>query len=339
MRVTMKEIAKMAGVSITTVSMVINGKDQSIGAETKARVLRIIEEQQYVPNGIARSMITKQTSTLGLLIPDITNPYFATMARGIEDAASQAGFHVILCNTDESLEKETEYLQLLRKQNVDGVILVSAAVAEHAEGRILKDFKKPLIFLDRRGTDQTEASVGFENRKGAYLATKHLIEAGHRSIGCITGPLKNRSAVERYRGYQDALIEAGIDLNSDWVVEGDYQMTGGEAGIRKLKGKGITACFIANDWMAYGAYKACYEEEIQIPADLSIVGFDDLMISQAMTPPLTTIHQPNTEMGKMAVQQIVAWIQSGNQPKENTMFEPELVVRDSVCVKKEVLNG
>jgi LacI family transcriptional regulator len=279
-------------------------------------------------------MITKQTSTLGLLIPDITNPYFATMARGIEDAASQAGFRVILCNTDENQEKEAEYLQLLRKQNVDGVILVSAAVAEYAERRILKEFQKPLIFLDRRGTDQTEASVGFENRKGAYLATKHLIEAGHRRIGCITGPLKNMSARERYQGYQDALKEAGIDLNSDWVVEGDYQMAGGEAGIRSLKNRGITACFIANDWMAYGVYKACYEEGIRIPADLSIVGFDDLMISQAMIPPLTTIHQPNTEMGKTAVQQIVSWIKSGNQPKESTMFEPELVVRNSVRVKK-----
>jgi LacI family transcriptional regulator len=335
MSVTMKEIAKMAGVSITTVSMVINGKDQSIGAETKARVLRIIEEQQYVPNGIARSMITKQTSTLGLLIPDITNPYFATMARGIEDAASKAGFHVILCNTDESLEKEIEYLQLLRKQNVDGVILVSAAVVEHVERRIRKEIQKPLIFLDRRGSDQTEASVGFENRKGAYLATKHLIEAGHRSIGCITGPLENRSAAERYKGYQDALNEAGIKWNQDLVVEGDYQMTGGETGIRNLKNKGITACFIANDWMAYGAYKACYEEGIRIPSDLSIVGFDDLIISQAMIPPLTTIHQPNTEMGKTAVQQIVEWIQSGNQPKGNTMFEPILVIRDSVSVKKE----
>ena len=337
MSVTMKEIAKLAGVSITTVSMVINGKDKSIGAETRARVLQIIEEQQYVPNGIARSMITKQTYTLGLLIPDITNPYFATMARGIEDAASKAGFRVILCNTDENQEKEAEYLQLLRKQNVDGVILVSAAVVEHAERRILKEFKKPLIFLDRRGTDQTEASVGFENHKGAYLATKHLIEAGHRKIGCITGPLKNMSAMERYQGYLDALEEAKISPNPRWVVEGDYQMTGGEAGIRSLKDKGITACFVANDWMAYGAYKACYEEGIQIPADLSIVGFDDLMISQAMIPPLTTIHQPNIKMGQTAVRQIVSWIQSGIQPTESIMFEPELMVRDSVCVKKENL--
>lgn len=337
MNMTMKEIAKLAGVSITTVSLVINGKDQSIGAETRERVLEIIEEHQYVPNGIARSMITKQTSTLGLLIPDITNPYFATMARGIEDAASKAGFHVILCNTDENQDKQADYLQLLRKQNVDGVILVSAAFSQHAENEMLKEYKKPLIFLDRRGRDQTEASVGFENRKGGYLAAKHLIDAGHEKIGCITGPLKNMSAQERYQGYLDALKEAKIDPNPNWVVEGDYQMAGGEAGIRILKDRGITACMIANDWMAYGAYKACYEEGIEIPEDLSIVGFDDLEISKAMIPPLTTIHQPNIAMGRMAVEQIVSWIKSGDQPERCKMFEPDLILRKSVrSIKKEV---
>jgi len=333
MKMTMKEIAKMAGVSVTTVSLIINGKDQSIGAETRERVLKLIEETGYVPNGIARSMITKQTSTLGLMIPDITNPYFASMARGIEDAARKAGYHVILCNTDENQERETEYLQLLRRQNVDGVILVSAATVEHEEKRILKEFKKPLIFLDRRGTKQTEASVGFENRKGAYMAVRHLIEAGHNKIGCITGPLENKSAQERYQGYLDALKEAKLDPNPKWVVEGDYQMAGGEAGIRTLKDQGVTACLIANDWMAYGAYKACYEEGIQIPEDLSIVGFDDLEISKAMIPPLTTVHQPNIEMGQMAVEQIVSWIQSGKPPAESKMFEPRLVVRNSVSKK------
>lgn len=330
MKMTMKEIAKMAGVSVTTVSLIINGKDQSIGAETRERVLKLIEETGYVPNGIARSMITKQTRTLGLMIPDITNPYFASMARGIEDAARKAQYHVILCNTDENQEREREYLQLLRRQNVDGVILVSAAAAEHEEKSILKEFKKPLIFLDRRGTEQTEASVGFENRKGAYLAVCHLIESGHVKIGCITGPLQNKSAQERHQGYLDALREAKIDPNPEWVVEGDYQMAGGEAGIRILKDRGVTACLIANDWMAYGAYKACYEEGIQIPEELSVVGFDDLAISQAMVPPLTTVHQPNIAMGEAAVEQIVSWIQSGKPPKECKMFEPSLVVRNSV---------
>lgn len=335
MKITMKEIAKMAGVSVTTVSLIINGKDQSIGAETRERVLKLIEETGYVPNGIARSMITKQTRTLGLMIPDITNPYFASMARGIEDAARKAGYHVILCNTDENQKRELEYLQLLRRQNVDGVILVSAATAEHEEKQILKEFKKPLIFLDRRGTEQTEASVGFDNRKGAYQAVCHLIESGHEKIGCITGPLKNKSAQERYQGYLDALKEAKLDPNPEWVVEGDYQMAGGEAGIRILKDRGVTACLIANDWMAYGAYKACYEEGIQIPQDLSIIGFDDLLISQAMIPPLTTVHQPNIAMGEMAVEQIVSWIQSGKPPKESKLFEPRLVVRNSVRKRKE----
>ena len=268
------------------------------------------------------------------MIPDITNPYFASMARGIEDAARKAGYHVILCNTDENQKREMEYLQLLRRQNVDGVILVSSATAEHEEKQILKEFKRPVIFLDRRGTAQTEASVGFDNRKGAYLAVRHLIESGHEKIGCITGPLKNKSAKERYQGYLDALKEAKLDPNPEWVVEGDYQMAGGEAGIRILKDRGVTACLIANDWMAYGAYKACYEEGIQIPQDLSIIGFDDLTISQAMVPPLTTVHQPNIAMGEMAVEQIVSWIQSGKPPKVSKLFEPRLVVRNSVRKRK-----
>jgi LacI family transcriptional regulator len=332
MGVTIKEIAKLAGVSITTVSLIINGKDQSIGAETRERVLKIIEDQNYVPNTIARSMITKQTNTLGLLIPDITNPYFATMARGIEDAAGKSGYRVILCNTDEDLDKEMEYLQLLRKQNVDGVILVAAAVSELAGAGVYESFQRPLVFLDRKGSGAMEAQahVGFDNRKGAYLAVCHLIEAGHKKIGCITGPMKNRSAQERYQGYLDALAQAGMPVNPQWVVEGDYQMIGGERGIRALKDTGITACMVSNDWMAYGAYKACYEEGIRIPEDLSLVGFDDLTISQVMIPPLTTVHQPNIAMGTAAVQALVEWIRIGKPPKDQVIYEAKLVIRKSV---------
>ncbi|TCO68655.1 LacI family DNA-binding transcriptional regulator [Caldanaerobacter subterraneus] len=333
MAVTIKDIARLANVSVTTVSRVINNKPEGVSEETRQKILKLVKELGYQPNAIARGLVTKKTKTIGLIIPDISNPFFPDIARGVEDSAHIYGYNVFLCNTDDNLEKESEYIRALKEKYVDGIIFTSSVPSDYQHIMELVRDGVPIVMMDRRMESEEIYGVFIDNYEGGYLATKHLIDLGHRKIGCITGPLKVKNARERLEGYKRALLDNGIEVDERLIFEGDYKINSGIIGTEKLlnDNKDITAIFACNDLMAYGAYKTIRSYGYKIPDDISVVGFDDILLSQIMEPQLTTIRQPAYDMGLTAARMLIKLIEGKKVSKKIIIFKPQLVIRQSTA--------
>lgn len=336
MTTTIRDIAKLAGVSTTTVSRIINKKPYAASEATTKRVLEIIEEMNYKPNPLAQGLITKKTRTIGLIIPDIVNPFFPEIARGVEDIANKMGFNVFLCNTDDDLKKEKKYINALREKYVDGIILTVASDPRYEHIAELEKSDIPIVMMDRQVGHENGKCVFIDNLEGGYLATKHLIELGHEKIGCITGPLKTKGAIDRYKGYEKALKESGIKIDRKLVIESNYKIHGGvEATKLLLKQSDLTAIFACNDTMAYGAYKELKKKGYVIPEDMSIVGFDNIYLSQMLEKELTTVSQPTYKMGVAAADMLIKVIEGKRVNKKQLCFKPELIIRESTCENKK----
>ncbi|MEQ2129025.1 LacI family DNA-binding transcriptional regulator [Caldanaerobacter subterraneus KAk] len=337
MAVTIKDIARLANVSVTTVSRVINNKPEGVSEETRQKILKLVKELGYQPNAIARGLVTKKTKTIGLIIPDISNPFFPDIARGVEDSAHIYGYNVFLCNTDDNLEKESEYIRALKEKYVDGIIFTSSVPSDYQHIMELVRDGVPIVMMDRRMESEEIYGVFIDNYEGGYLATKHLIDLGHRKIGCITGPLKVKNARERLEGYKRALLDNGIEVDERLIFEGDYKINSGIIGTEKLlnDNKDITAIFACNDLMAYGAYKTIRSYGYKIPDDISVVGFDDILLSQIMEPQLTTIRQPAYDMGLTAARMLIKLIEGKKVSKKIIIFKPQLVIRQSTASVNE----
>lgn len=332
MSVTIKDIAKLANVSITTVSRVINEKSEGIGEATRQRVLDIIKELDYRPNSIARSMVTKKTKTIGLIIPDIRNPFFPELVRGVEDLASQSEYSIFLCNTDGDITRETEYIRLMKEKNVDGIIYACTyGTLSKPFAEIIQMNTTPVVLIDRGLGDKKFSGVFIDNENAGYIATKHLLELSHSNIGCITGPSHIQNSQDRLRGYLKALTEAELPIDEQVIVSGEYQMEGGyQAAKTLLAGKQVTAIFAFNDLMAFGVYQAAAEMGIKIPDELSVVGFDNLKFNELLHPKLTTIDQPVYEIGAQAIRMLLKRIVAGKKARNKTVYlEPRLIVRGS----------
>ena len=331
MAVTIKDIARKAEVSVTTVSRIMNNKSEGIRKDTCERVLKVIEELNYRPNSIARSMVTKKTYSIGLVIPDIRNPFFPELVRGVEDVANASQYTVFLCNTDSSHRKETDYLAIMREKNVDGIIFTGPQELQSEEfyESITKN-KTPLILLDRGQEIKNFGGVYIDNVKAGYMATLHLLELSHRKIGCITGSANIHNSKERFKGYVQALTEFNIPVDESIVVPGNYQMEGGyQAAKTLLKEKKVTAIFAFNDLMAFGVYQAAIELGINIPHDLSVVGFDNLPYNELIRPKLTTIEQSPYQMGEMAAKMLFDQINNIKKVNEEVFIEPRLMINES----------
>lgn len=334
MSVTIYDVASLAHVSVTTISKILNHKDFDISEETRQTVLGVIKELNFVPSGLARSLVTKKTNTIALLLPSITNQYFAEIARGVENGASTLGYNVFLCNTDENHAKELEYLNVLKERLPDGIIMVPA---KECSKKITDEFKfsVPYILLDRTYDDMNDDMycVRFDNVKGGYIATKHLIENGHTKIGIICGPAQNKPSNDRLAGYKEALEEAGVEFDPELVYHGDYDYDSGAKGGEYLINKNVTAVFCTNDMMACGFYKKIRHKGLRAYDDISVVGYDNIFMSEMLEPPLTTVMQPKLQMGSVATQNLIRMI--NKEPVENdVMFKPELIIRNSVkCIK------
>ena len=333
-RATIRDIAEKAGVSITTVSLVLNGKELRIASATKKRIIEIANELNYRPNKLAVGLITKKTNTLGFIVPDISNSFFGELAKGAENEASNCNYNIILSNTNDNPEKDLEYMDILLDRGVDGIIMVPSSVCA---GEILKkcyqlmeQCQKPLILVDRIKMGDKYTSISVDHEMGGYLATKHLIENGHEKIACITGPLGMLNSRLRFLGYKKALETYKIPFCPRYVEEGNYHVEDGEVLAEKLFKHGVTAIFAFNDLMAYGVYKAARKLGYKVPNDISVVGFDDLFYSGIMEVPLTTIRQPSYEMGEASVRKIVELLSDTNATNESIFYKPELVVRSSV---------
>lgn len=324
---TIKRIAELANVSSATVSKVMNGKDGNISEATRQRVLRIVEEEGYIPNGIAKSLKMKKTKTIGIILPDVMNLFFSELARGAEDTAEANGYSIIICNTDNKGKKEHRYLQILQEKMVDGIILTAT---ESSSEYSLKRFNIPLVLVDRDiDFGNKVGRIVVYNEKPAYEATKHLIDKGCKRIGFISSKRINKPSIERYKGYESALLDAGQALDEDIIYLGNFNVEAGYAGALKILNKpDLDGIFCGNDLMAIGAIKAIKERGLRIPEDIKVVGYDDIAIAKYVTPPLTTVKQPIYEMGKAAVEMMVDIIEA-REVEMKMVLEAHLVERQS----------
>ncbi len=300
--VTIRDVAERAGVSVATVSHVINGT-RKVAPETAERVRRAMEELDYHPNAVARSLRTRKTQVIGVVVSDITNPFFATLVRGAEDAALEAGYSIFVCNSDETLEKENRYVQVLRRRRVDGMLLAPVGGGENPAVRKLARQGVPFVFVDRRAPGVEADAVLSDNVGGAYLATKHLIERGHERIGIVLGIRGATTSEERLAGYRRALEEAGIPLAEELVVWGGYRVEGGRRATAKLLSltPPPTAIFSTNNLMTVGVLQELFARGVRIPDQVAVVGFDDLEWAEMANPPLTAVAQRPHEIGYRAV--------------------------------------
>jgi len=325
----MSEVAERAGVSVTTVSHVVN-QTRPVSPELTNRVQAAMQELGYQPNRLARSLRLGKTLTIGMIIPDGVNPFFAEVARGIEDTGFEHGYSVILCNSDGDLEKELHYTKVLNAKRVDGIIFVAVGVS-HEHIQMLQARKLPVVVVDREIPGVNVSTVITDNQKGGWLATNHLIELGHRRIACIAGPNNLTPSAARVTGYQQALKEHNIELNETLILRGDFQYQSGYRLMKQLLENETvpTAVFACNDLMATGALCAVVEMGFRVPEDISIVGFDDIDLASYTTPPLTTIRQPKYEMGVFAVGLLLDQIKDTNPKPERHILDTELVTRKS----------
>jgi len=284
----------------------------------------------YTPNAIARGLKTKRTNTIGMLIPDMTNPFFAYLARGVEDAASENGFNIILCNSDEKLEKERTYLKILKEKRVDGLILSSVHIKDKSIFRLEK-IKYPYILVSRDIAGLDKNCIIVNDIAGGTMATEHLIKLGHRRIAHITGPLKVKSAINRLEGYRIALKKNHIEYKEELVEEGDFRIAGGYKAMKKLLklSELPTAIFAANDLVAMGAMQAIQQKKYHIPEDFCIIGFDDIKLASFVYPTLSTIRQPMLEMGALAVKILLRIIRGGEFNQKKVVLKPKLIIRES----------
>jgi len=342
LRPTIKDVAKAVGISTTTVSLVLNNKPNRISKMKKAEIIKAASELNYRPNRIAVSMVTKETHTIGLILPDISNLYFSELAKIIEEEFRKYGYTVLYGNTSDSVEYDFEYLNIFIDSNVDAVIMVlSASFSEENKIRfhqIIDNNPVPIIILDRSINDKNMKSILLDQQLGGYLATTYLIHLGHRKIGCITGPKNMSSANERVNGYILALSEAGIPFDENLIIEGDFSVESGMRALPYLLGQSVTAVFASNDMMAIGIYRECNRFNVKIPQDLSIVGFDDIFLSEFIDPPLTTISQPIDKIAKEAVNQILLLLHGDASDKNDVIFKPVLKVRGSATSAAESLS-
>jgi LacI family transcriptional regulator len=329
-RITMAHVAREAGVSLMTVSRVINNKE-GVSQVTRERVQAVVERLDYHPSNIARGLVTKRTGTLGLVVPDIANPFFAEVARGAEYVAYNAGYNVFLCNTGEDIQRELDVLRSLEEKRVDGVVVCSSrlddgeleeAVASHPAA----------VLVNRRLESDDVGIVVIDDVAGGQMATQHLLKAGHRSIGFLAGPPTSRSGHWRAVGYRAALAAAGAEYNSEWTRYCFPMVNGGREMARHLLSTHpeLTALFCYNDLVAVGALQACADLDRTVPDDMAIVGFDDIPLAALVIPSLTTCRVLRYELGSEAMRLLLDKIDDqSDEGSDEIVLQPELVVRES----------
>lgn len=328
--VNVKDVAKLAGVAPITVSRVSNNSG-SVNPATRERVQKAIDELHYVPNTLAQSLRSKQTHTIALLLSDITNPFWTTIARGVEDAAAEKGFHTILCNTDENPEKEATYLNLLLQRRVDGIV-IAPTTNDKLRLTVLKRHQLPCVLIDRRVDGFKSDVVCGDSRGGAELLTEHLIRLGHRQIALVSGPSSISSAEERAEGYRAALRKHRIPVEESLIFHGEFKQDSGYQLVKRLVecDPRPTAIFAANNLIAVGALQALREMGLRVPEDIALVCFDDIPYASAIEPFLTVIAQPAYEMGRTAACLLLERLAATRNIKtREVVLASELVVRQS----------
>ncbi len=332
-RMTMSDIAKKAGVSLMTVSRVINGKGD-VSPETRKRVQQIIAECEYRPSSIARGLATRRTFSIGLIVPDISNPYFSGMAQGVSEVAYKEDFSVLLCNCDEHPERELEMLQVLDEKRVEGIILAAPRTDTHLLAQSLAAHLNVVVInrqFDEKDNPDIIGGVINNDETGGRKVTKMLLEHGHKTVGLLAGPPLSYGAARRLNGYKAALAEAGISFDPEIVKNCAPTVKGGHDIASQLlsRRKNITSIFCYNDLVAIGALQACADLGLKVPGDIAIVGFDDIPMASWVSPQLTTLHVEFEELGRLATQLLIACIKGNADGPSDIVLEPEVIIRAS----------
>ncbi len=325
--VTIKDIAKAAGVSPSTVSRALNDSPL-IKQSTKERIKRLAAELGYERNELARSLVKGKSRALGLIVSDITNPFFAEIAKGVEDVAQGRGYGVILCNTGDDPGRERDYGLLLRRKRVDGQIITSVAL----EDPFLPELERgrmPFVLVSRISKTVDAPYVIVDDRLGARLAVEHLISLGHTRIACISGPKGTEPGHVRAEAFVEVLAEHGLRVPRSWVKHTEFTWEGGERAAMELLGRRRrpTAVFAANDLIALGVLVAAHKLGIEVPRDLSVVGFDDIAYASLPLIELTTVAQPTYRMGYLAAEWLIDVLEGKRRKRLKKVLKPRLVVR------------
>ncbi|MEH7223232.1 LacI family DNA-binding transcriptional regulator [Bacillus sp. JJ1566] len=325
MKITINDVAKHARVSKATVSRVIN-KNMSVNIEIRERVLDSIKTLGYFPNAFAKNLVKNTSNVIGLVLPDITNPYFPTVARGIEDAAHRYGYSLFIANTDNNPTVEREYIEKMISQQVGGIILISSALDDQRVQE-LESLNLPFVLCDRLLTNTSFDTVTIDNYTAAYEAVTRLINLGHTRICHLAGPKNVYSSERRVKGYLQAIREYQLEpiiLSGDFNYESGYQLTKS-----MLKSHNPSAIFAGNDLIALGAMNAVQEEGFTIPTDISIVGFDDILFSQMSRPKLSTISVPAYQLGTTALDMLVDRIKGVRIEPKNMVLDYQFIQRET----------
>lgn len=345
-KATITDVAKLAGVSPSTVSNLLNGRSQRMRPSTKTRIQEAINELGYTPNQAARQLKTGHSPIIGLIVPSVANPFYGIFARHVEAAALKCGYQVLLGNSDRDFNREQQYAEELWGYGVRGIIFGSSLMQySHLDNLMAKGLHVVAFEHATQDNDVTPVdSVGIDNKLAARLATKHLLSLGHKRIGFLSGPIRTVSRMERLEGYKNALSETGIELDPDLIWDiapngGNYgdadAVALGRQGTQELLSRvnPPTAIFAINDMFAFGAYAGAKDLGMTIPTDLSVVGVDDITLTEIVQPPLTTVKQPIEKIANMAVERLVARLKGTILEEQgHQILRPQLVVRSSTAV-------
>ncbi|AZO93176.1 LacI family DNA-binding transcriptional regulator [Halocella sp. SP3-1] len=330
---TMEDIAKEARVSKSTVSRAL-GDDPRVNENTRKRIKKLAKKMNYQPHKAAQALANKNTNVIGIVFPkiprSIADPFFLEFLQGIGEVAVVSGYSLTLLNDSSDNNDYNKLEKIFHKHNVDGIILTEPRTND-SRVTYLKKEGLPFVFLGNPMGDQDAYWVETDNRSGAYQAVDYLIKAGHKRIATITGPMGLVAGKYRLQGYKDALLDKGLAVNPDFIINADFTQKGAYRAAKKLLlSKDFTAIFAANDLMALGAIKALKEQGLTIPGDIAIMGYDGIQIGEFIDPPLTTISQPGKKMGEIATELLLKLIQGEYISENHVLLSPELIVRDSV---------
>ena len=327
---TIKHVAARAGVSFTTVSHVLNGT-RRVSDSARERVERAVAEMGYSPSAVARALKMSETGIIGVLVPNITNPFFAELTRGIEDCCRRTDYSVFLCNSDDDPVRQSRYLQTLLERRVDGLLLAAAAGEASALASRLAAARVPTVVVDRHIPGLTADLVRVDHEAGARLAVEHLLSLGHRAIACLSGPSEFAVSRARVAGWRDAMAQAQIAVDPGWLKEGDFSAQAGHALTRELlaQGDGVTAIFASNDLLAIGALRAAAELGIAVPSMLSVIGFDGIDLGAYSYPALTTVGHPIRAMGETAAGVLIERVAGAPAGCREVVLPAQLLRRES----------
>ena len=323
------DVARESGVSVFTVSAVVNNKSH-VGKVLREKVEAAIRKLSYRPNLLARSLAKQKTHTIGMIVPDIGNPFFPSVVRGAEDAAQKHGYNLLLCNSDDSIDKEEKAVELLLSKRVDGILLTKAAEDFHPSVRqMIKQVNTPFVLVMRTYPKLTKDAVITDDYHGAYEAVSHLARAGRKRIALISGPLKVSNAKERWQGFVDALKAEGLPFERDLVIEGDYRIESGYRAGHSVFSRRPDGIYVANYLMTVGLLKAAEEMGLHCPEEFGLVSFDDYPWLGIFRPRLTTVELPKHQLGTEAVELLLRRISGDTSKPVLIKLQPELRIRES----------